>query len=458
MSLMVPESFLLPFCLAVSICSVDRFCRTYLEPRGDLRWAFPVFLFSTQTALRLLLKTYEAAQISYLLSVMFQHLLILGAVFLFFRSHAAKKLLTTSVLIAAATLTANFCEAFLSCLALFALHTVWHVRAPVLGQTEAALMLCICTAAVLLALRLIRIHLDLDVLFFNQSRKWHGILSAPLLGITAVVDIANWSASNGILVRSRADLGIYYDQLFSHGELCVLTALSMFAAGCYLFGMQTICMEQQKNSQYHMQITAFQMLEQQHRRSERLRHDLKNHVIALSGLLERKEWDKIRDYLKQMEQCVNPQAGEAATGSSAVDALLFQKQKRAEEHHIRWECDVQIPPACGIHEFDLCVLFGNLLDNALKACEKCLPEKGRRICIQARPVKHCFLLEIKNCTDLKSIDQFQFFLKHPADGHGIGLRNVQDVLQKYDGTLQMDLQEDLLVASLLLPLQPLSRT
>lgn len=50
-------------------------------------------------------------------------------------------------------------------------------------------------------------------------------------------------------------------------------------------------------------------------------------------------------------------------------------------------------PACGVQDFDLCVLFGNLLDNALEACEK-LPEGADRfVRIQARPVKNVFFLK-----------------------------------------------------------------
>ncbi len=449
--------FQLP-CLTACIWAVDRLCRKHLTPGKNSRWGFPVCLFIIQTVPHLLRESAGIARISYILLILLKHLLFLGAVFLFFQAHAAKKLLTASVLIAATTLTDNFCESFLSCLALFALHTIWHVQTPVLGQKAFVLILWTCTAAVLLVLSRLHIRFDPDVLFSDKSRKWHGILAAPLLGITAVIDIANWSASNGILVRSRADLGIYYDQLFSHGELCVLTALSMFAAGCYLFGMETICTEQQKNSRYHAQIAAFRMLEQQYRQSERLRHDLKNHIIALSGLLERREWEKSTEYLKNMEQCAALGAGEEATGSSAVDALLYQKRMLAEKNSIRWECDVQIPPACCIPEFDLCVLFGNLLDNALEACEKLSPKEDRLICIQARPVKKCFLLEIKNRTDLKNTEEIRSRRKHPAGGRGIGLLNVQDVLCKYNGALHLHLQDDLFVASLLLPMAPPSRT
>ena len=103
---------------------------------------------------------------------------------------------------------------------------------------------------------------------------------------------------------------------------------------------------------------------------ERLRHDMKNHIIALGGLLENKEWEKMRSYLKNMEEGAGIRTGEEVTGNQVVDALLEQKRKAAEEKNILWECDVQVPKSRCISEFDLCVLFGNILDNALEACER----------------------------------------------------------------------------------------
>lgn len=446
---------LLP-CLAARVWAADRLCRKYLNPRENSCGLFPLCLFLGQVSLQLLVMVSDT--VPYILFTLLNHLLLLGMVFLFFQSYPAKKLLTASVLIAAGTLTSSFCESFLSCLALLVLHTLCHIPDPVPGQTEEILILCIRTAAVLLVFRQIRLRFHPAVVFLDPDRKWHGILAAPLLGITAVTDVANWSASNGILVRSGVGLGIYYDQLFSHGELCILTALSLFAAGCYLFGMERICTEQQKSARYHEQIAAFRMLEQQYRQSGRLRHDMKNHIIALSGLLEHEEWEKSQEYLKTMERRLDPGTGAKATGNSAVDALLYQKQKLAEANRIRWDCDVQIPPACCVQDFDLCVLFGNLLDNALEACEK-LPEGADRfVRIQARPVKKCFLLDVRNRTDLPHMDEFLTRRKRPAHGHGIGLLNVQDVIRQYDGTLHMELQEGCFIVTLLLPMTLTSRT
>lgn len=179
----------------------------------------------------------------------------------------------------------------------------------------------------------------LESVFCGRRGKWYVMLAVPLLVIITVYDVANWGASNGIMVRSVGNLGFYYDQIFSNVEFLVLTLLSMAATGFYVFGMNRIYLEQEKNGRYHSQIAVYQMLTEQYRQSERLRHDMKNHIIALSALSQNKEWEKIDDYLKNMEGIIRDTGGDI-TGNKAVDALLYQKYKLAEEKNIKWECDV----------------------------------------------------------------------------------------------------------------------
>lgn len=138
-------------------------------------------------------------------------------------------------------------------------------------------------------------------------------------------------------------MGIYYDQIFSYVGWSVLSALSLFAVGAYVFGMERVFVEQKKAGQYQAQAAVYQMLEEQYSQAERLRHDLKNHVLALRGLWEEQAWEKMGDYLNRMEGSAQLGTNEEATGNRAVDALLYQKRKTAEEKGIDWECDVRIP-------------------------------------------------------------------------------------------------------------------
>ena len=139
------------------------------------------------------------------------------------------------------------------------------------------------------------------------------------------------------------------------------------------------------------------------------------------------------------------------TGNKAVDALLYQKKRQAQEEGIRWECDVQIPRECCINEFDLCVLFGNLLDNALEACERMRRDECRFIHIQAKSVKKCFLIEVRNSMDRTEQFTEGFTNKEDSQEHGIGLLNVGDVVHGYDGVLNAEAENGIFMISVLMP-------
>ena len=230
----------------------------------------------------------------------------------------------------------------------------------------------------------------------------------------------------------------------------MLMFLSMAAAWAYVFGMNRIYLEQEKNDRYHSQIAVYKMLAEQHRQSERLQHDIKNHIVALTALSRNKEWEKIDKYLESMGDIALDTGGDM-TGNKVVDALLYQKKKQAEEAGIRWECDVQIPRECRINEFDLCVLFGNVLDNALEACGRMQGDECRFINIQAKTVKKCFLVEVKNSMDKAEKFTGGFTNKGDSQEHGIGLLNVSDVVHGYDGALNAEAENGIFLISVLIP-------
>jgi len=365
---------------------------------------------------------------------------------------AASMLVTVITL---ASLADIFADSLFSCLLLVWKHTVGHIDVPFFTEEESVLSGQISFAIAIASVYVMRKRIG--TVFRGKPWRWYAVLTLPLLVVEAVIFMANWGGSHGVLFRSGGNMGLYYDQIFSYVGWGILSALSMFGAGVYVFGMDRIYLEQKKAAQYQSQAAVYQMIEQQYSQAERLRHDLKNHVLALRGLWEERAWDKLGDYLKRMEDSAQFGANEEATGNRAVDALLFQKRKMAEDRQIVWECDVQIPKRCRISEFDLCVLFGNILDNAVEACMRLQQgerEAGRRpfINVQARTVKKCFLLEVKNSMRDAEKQESRFAEKENPQRHGIGLLNVGDVVRGYDGVMNTEMQNGVFDISVLLPI------
>lgn len=433
-----------PFYLGY-LWAADKFCRKFLGASKGRERLFLIFSFCGWLFGNIVNRWYPAPQIIY---VMLYNILFMGLVLLLFQAGWEKKILAASMLMVPVKLVADFCNSFLSCLVLFFLHIVTKIPEPFFEDWQIGLIGGVGYCSAILAV--CRMSKHLEPVFCGKRGKWYVTLAVPLLVITTVYDVASLCASNGIMVRSGGSMGLYYDQVFSLAGFLVLELLSMAATGFYVFGMNRIYLEQEKSGQYHSQIAVYKMLAEQYRQSERLRHDMKNHIIALSALSRNKEWEKIDDYLKSMEGIALDAVGDM-TGNKVVDALLYQKRKRAQEDNIKWECDVQVPKERRINEFDLCVLFGNILDNALNACGRMQRGECRFINIQAKTVKKCFLIEVKNSMDSTEKYADGFTDKEDSQEHGIGLQNVGDVVNKYNGVVNTEAKKGIFVISVLMP-------
>lgn len=273
-------------------------------------------------------------------------------------------------------------------------------------------------------------------------------MMSVLLGcIIAVVDIVNWGTSTGIMVVSNvgktAYRKVYYNQIFSHIFICLFTTLAACIAVGFVFFMNKIYIEQRQKEQYNAQVAFYKMLNEQYQQMERLRHDMKNHILALHGLWKKQKFDQAGNYLEKMIKNGNIEECEEVTGNPAIDALLYHKKKEAKEFSIPLVSDVQFPKRCTIDEFDLCVLFGNLLDNAIKACVEITDEKYRFVEIQSQQIKSCLLLVIKNTAEIEDVKEIK---------SGTGLLNIYETVRKYDGTVNMKVQEHVFEISVLIPM------
>ncbi len=373
-----------------------------------------------------------------------------------YRGEREAKILAAAVLLATTLLFSNFTESLLIMVYLFAVHLtgrdIWTMQR---GLLEALLW---CVRFLSIAGILSVLSKRMKGFFTNRMPRWYRMLSVPLFGIVFLWDLADGFARYGIFLRGGDHLNLYYNPLLSEAGICVSSAFCLCAAGFYVFGMERIETEQRKKEQYRSQVAFYRMLGEQYQKMESLRHDIKNHIIGLQGLLDNREWDKMAGYLQRMAEAGGVAHTEDMTGNDVVDALLYYKRERAARADIRWECTVNIPKACTVDEFDLGVIFGNILDNAAAACERVKRTEERFIKIQAGMARRCLLIEVTNSSASE-----EDVAKAGKDGGkigagktdgifmGTGLQNVRDAVDKYDGTLTLERKESSFRISILLP-------
>ncbi len=167
-----------------------------------------------------------------------------------------------------------------------------------------------------------------------------------------------------------------------------------------------------------------------------LRHDMKNHIMALQLLLQKKDLEEAHRYLGSMQDFMDNPSEYVVTGNESVDGLLNYKLQRANEILDVVEARVNIPEKLMLHSFDLNVVLGNLLDNAMEAAVR-TEEKELKIAMKLE--KGILFIHIRNsCQGIADgrVERLET-TKEDGPNHGIGLGNVRRIIEKYHGDMDL---------------------
>lgn len=157
-----------------------------------------------------------------------------------------------------------------------------------------------------------------------------------------------------------------------------------------------------------------------------LRHDFYRHINKLKNLSEENDVQSIKQYLNEMEDTVVVKKEYSKTGNDDVDSLLNYELSLADEFGAEIIYDVNLPEKLNISSFDITIILGNLMDNAIEALRNS-EKKLLKVNIQFN--KGIIRIDIENSYDPK------YKKKHDGREHGIGLLSVENTLQKYHGKL-----------------------
>ncbi len=448
-------------CLGYAWC-VSRFLTRHLGGRPAEGRIFGGLFFCGHAAVTLAIER-EMYGLPYILYAMCGHVLLIGLAMAVFRAKKEKKLLAAVILMVLTSLLWNFSESFMCCVSLSFIHMAgggcgWAAEGMGIWA-DRALQILTCAAG-MIGVEWASGHLS--SVFIDKTKSWYLSLLVPLAGVLLLTDLVNQAASNGIMVHSWGGHELYLEQLFSHSAICIFTGLGMAAAGGFVFGMEQVFRKERAKEQYQSQVRYYQMLEEQYGQMERLRHDMKNHMLALENLVQARQWEQAGTYLRELTKAGSVEAGEEATGSLVMDALLYHKKRQAAARGIGWQCDARLPADCPIKDMDLCIIVGNSLDNAVEACGR-LQEKTDAsrtesgdapfIRIYVNAVKKCLFLEVQNSTDLADVRETGGSQKQRPGCHGLGLSNIRAAAAVHNGTVHMEVREGIFTLSVLLPLK-----
>lgn len=224
-------------------------------------------------------------------------------------------------------------------------------------------------------------------------------------------------------------------QVFGPDYLSVISLLSLIVLSFSSLYF-TLHLSQQQHAYYQnkldkeqlqFQLRETQQSQEEYQRLQSLRHDLKNKHLTLLALLEENP-DEARDYLHSLTDSISGKQT-FYSKNPTINFLLNQKLHDVEDE-IELEIDCFVPQELSIQPDILAVILGNCLDNSISACLRLTDKSERTLALNIRYFQQNLFISINN-----TFNEQEQETRKTRQRDGWGLRNVDALVQEYQGTV-----------------------
>ncbi len=197
--------------------------------------------------------------------------------------------------------------------------------------------------------------------------------------------------------------------------------------------------------------THYAEVENMYKKMRGWRHDYRNHIQILKSYAKTGDLDSIKNYLNELDTDLNTVDMVVKTGNPMADAILNSKITLANSKDIKVHADAHIPLALTTPDIDLCVIIGNLFDNAIEASLK-LPKEERLIRIYMDMKNTQLYISFTNFTAGGKMKKHgRIFGTTKGEGHGLGLLRIDSVVDRLGGYLSRNSEDGAFTTEILLP-------
>ena len=197
--------------------------------------------------------------------------------------------------------------------------------------------------------------------------------------------------------------------------------------------------------------THYDEVENMYRQIRGWRHDYRNHIQVMKAYAAQGDMEAIKEYLAKLDTDLSTVDTVIKTGNSMADAILNSKISLARSKKIEVKADAHIPFKLKTSEIDLCVIIGNLFDNAIEASLS-LPEEQRLIRVYMDMKNTQLYISFTNFTSGKKLKkQGGRFSTTKGDGHGFGLVRIDNIINRLNGYISRNSEDGAFTTEILIP-------
>lgn len=193
-------------------------------------------------------------------------------------------------------------------------------------------------------------------------------------------------------------------------------------------------------------------VENMYRQMRGWRHDYKNHIAAMKIHLDEGNYELLGNYLNELNMDLSTVDTVLKTGNVMVDAILNSKISLAESKNISVDAVASVPEKIRVSDTDICVIIGNLLDNAIEACCKLENSNERFIRIYIGLLKQQLYISVSNSVGGKIKKEGKTYFTTKNENHGFGLKRIDKIVSKYGGYINRQDETDVFATEIMIAL------
>ena len=182
------------------------------------------------------------------------------------------------------------------------------------------------------------------------------------------------------------------------------------------------------------------------------KHDFHHHLQALKGQLEAGETDRAIAYIEQLDQNLQGVDTLLKTVNVPADAILSAKIALARAAGIAVTVQANLPAALTLSDLELSIVIGNLLDNAIEACQKAAGDRFIRLSLRMKGNMLYFYL--LNSAGKKQTKVGSLFKTGKTGAHGFGLHRAETIIRQHGGWVKYNSEDGAFTSEFLVPALP----
>ena len=236
----------------------------------------------------------------------------------------------------------------------------------------------------------------------------------------------------------------------------------LFLSGCFLldiyiafiFHRISVVRKTEKENallrqQSDLQMSVYRDLQKRYERSMKIIHDAKKHVTALESLIQSENTEEAMNYKKSLYQKFDKLQLSFQHKNKILTVIINNELIKAENYNIKMQLIIDDIDMEFLSDIDITTIVSNILDNAIEAVAE-LPEEKRNILFIIKEKMNCLVIHSEN--PYKNIEQSKNRFLSTKNGHlGIGLKNIESVVNKYNGIFSVDISDENFVNIITIP-------